>query len=169
MGSKNHHPARPVSLPPSSAHESHSSYFLSLAPLKALSIPPTPLTLRLTNLVLSTIIIPFLLSVILEALSLPPPQVVSSDEDTLALSESRPERIAQKPNYRAWVDHLTTPCAEALVVASFPLVVFFGGLYYTDVGSLAGVLGAWALGLRGLHPVAAIVRRLASRLSCGRE
>jgi alpha-1,2-glucosyltransferase len=51
---------------------------------------------------------------------------------------------------------------SALVIASFPLITFFGNLYYTDVASLAGVLGAWTLALEGYHLGASLVRTLES-------
>jgi hypothetical protein len=55
----------------------------------------------------------------------------------------------------------------ALVIASFPLITFFGNLYYTDVASLAGVLGAWTLAMKGQHSWASLVRTLAHNLNIG--
>lgn len=61
------------------------------------------------------------------------------------------------PPRRSALAHWLSPSAEAVVVAHFPLVVFFSNLFYTDLASLAGVLGAWALTLRGRHGAAALV------------
>ncbi|CAD6576562.1 MAG: glucosyltransferase [Tremellales sp. Tagirdzhanova-0007] len=97
-------------------------YLLSAIPLMTVHIPCSPTILRSTNLLFSTAIIPGILSVILEP-------------------------SFAKPLWR----HLMKPSSDALVISSFPLIFFFANLYYTDVASLAGVLAAYALALRGWH------------------
>ena len=53
---------------------------------------------------------------------------------------------------------LATPLLEAVILASFPLVWFYGFLYYTEVPSLVSVLSRVVLASEGKHWLAALVR-----------
>ena len=53
---------------------------------------------------------------------------------------------------------LLTPPLEAVVLASFPLVWFFGFLYYTEVPSVVSVILTVAFASQGKHLQAAMVR-----------
>ena len=53
---------------------------------------------------------------------------------------------------------LLTPPLEAVVLASFPLVWFFGFLYYTEVPSLVSVVSTVVFASQGRHWLAALVR-----------
>lgn len=46
---------------------------------------------------------------------------------------------------------------EALSISCFPLVFFFGGLFYTDLGGLLLMLGSYRLALGGCHSSSALV------------
>lgn len=101
-------------------------------------IPCTPSFLRSTNLLFTTILIPAIISSILH---------------------SHTTATGTRPFSR----DVVTPSASALVVSSFPLIFFFGNLYYTDVASLAGVLGAYALALHHRHRAASVVSAVTLR------
>lgn len=46
---------------------------------------------------------------------------------------------------------------EGIVLACFPVVALFGWLYYTDLGSLVGVLLSLAMSLQGRWGLSALV------------
>ena len=128
-----------------------------------LHIPCTPALLRSTNLWCSAVIIPSLLSSILESI---PGHAASSLQSQSQIQSPSPSPSPSRPQSqsrqrrRTWQHlyrHVLYPSSEALIISSFPLVYFFGNLYYTDVASLAGVLTVWTLALRGRHWLAALV------------
>ncbi|GFZ51637.1 hypothetical protein JCM24511_09404 [Saitozyma sp. JCM 24511] len=125
-------------------------YILSALPLRALGIHCSPPLLRLTNLLFTTLLIPFLLSTLIASLS------VSIASDASSIPVFSPRGDIRTRSLRTW-DHFLRPSMPALVIASFPLITFFGNLYYTDVASLAGVLGAWALAMEGYHSWASLI------------
>ena len=102
-------------------------------------IPCSPCLLRGTNLLFSALI----------------PGVLSTIIDNPAGSSYKSPR---RPFWR----HLIQPSSPALVISAFPLIFFFANLYYTDIASLAGVLGAYALALHGRHWPANLVRKPSS-------
>lgn len=138
MGPIHHYPSRIVRLYQSIGPKYLflGRYLLSAIPLMTVHISCSPTSLRLTNLLFSTIVTPGILSAIIDA-------------PTHSVTASKSKR----PFWR----HMITPSASALVISSFPLIFFFGNLYYTDVASLAGVLGAYALALHGQHWAASLV------------
>ncbi|KAG8905101.1 glucosyltransferase [Tulasnella sp. 403] len=102
-------------------------YFVSLFLMKAFLLPCTLPILRLTNVLLLAVLPPLLDRVIAQV------------------------RVDDRA--RPWLE----PSTEALIVSSFPVLWFFGFLYYTDVASLVGVVltlwAAWA----GKHKLAAVL------------
>lgn len=50
------------------------------------------------------------------------------------------------------------PSAEAVILSTFPIVWFFGFLYYTDVPSVLGVVASVVAASQGNHWSAALVR-----------
>ena len=96
------------------------------------------MVLRLTNLAFSLFIIPGLVSSILAHL----------DERGGPLASTSRTSIIQ---------HTIGPSPSAITISAFPLIFFFGNLYYTDVASLAGVLAVLALAQSGRHWSAALV------------
>ncbi|ORY30249.1 DIE2/ALG10 family-domain-containing protein, partial [Naematelia encephala] len=144
-------------------------YLLTAIPLMTVHLPCTPPMLRLGNLVFSGLVIPALISGICEQLVFD--QRKQIDHPRLKHPEqtdyphSTPEQIdyphstreAQKARnkgprvasiYRPFWKHLVWPDEVGIVIGNFPIVWFFGLLFYTDVASLAGVLGALFLGLK---------------------
>jgi hypothetical protein len=98
----------------------------------------------------TTFLIPGILSLIIPSLT--SPSTPHLDDASGYGSGQRP-----RPRTKGVWRHFLRPSAQSLVIASFPLITFFGNLYYTDVASLAGVLGAWALARRERHGWAALV------------
>ncbi len=136
MGSINHdspwtvrlHPWPPLQRRLTLISLTNRRYLLSAIPLMTVHIPCTPPLLRGTNLIFSTLLIPAIIS------------------SVSALQRRRP----------FW-RHFLIPSAKALVISTFPLIFFFGNLYYTEVASLAGVLGCYALALQGRYWVSSVV------------
>jgi len=52
---------------------------------------------------------------------------------------------------------LLSPTWEAVVLSTFPLVWFYGFLYYTEVPSLVSVLGTIVFSMQDQHCIAAVV------------
>lgn len=49
--------------------------------------------------------------------------------------------------------------AEGLVISCFPVLAFFAGLYYTDVGGVVLVMESWRTGLERRYGRSALVSR----------
>ena len=58
---------------------------------------------------------------------------------------------------------LLTPTTDAIVLSAFPLVWFFGFLYYTEVPSLLFVVSTVVAASQGSHWTAGLVRSRHSR------
>jgi len=129
-------------------------YLVSIALTRAIPLPAIgafvdshPITLRLTNLILS-LPLPYLYSHILDLIRSPQPRRLSSKGKQTPSALVRQRHRHQQNR------------AEALVLALFPITAFFSGLYYTDVGGLVLVMECWRRGLEGRYGLSALV-------SCG--
>ena len=103
-------------------------------------IPCTPTILRSINLLFASFILPGILSLLL------------SHQSPLGVKSQTPKATG-RPSWR----HFIAPSLIALVISFFPLIFFFGNLFYTDVASLTGVLGSYALASHGYHWTASLV------------
>jgi alpha-1,2-glucosyltransferase len=143
-------------------------YLLSSIPLMTVHIPCNPAILRLTNLIFTMIIIPAVISIILESIPAhsKPHSASQPSANKHSISDS-PSSYDGKSLYRPdirsingtrsfWIN-LIKPSSEAFTISTFPLIFFFGNLYYTDVASVAGVLGCLALAKKGMFWTSSLV------------
>lgn len=107
-----------------------SRYLVSIALMKVFLLPCTIPILRLTNVLLLTLLPPFL-------------------DRVIASVRLDNERMRN----RSWLE----PSAEALIISSFPVLWFFGFLYYTDVASAISVLVTLYVARSGWHKSAVVV------------
>lgn len=98
--------------------------------MKVFLLPCTIPILRLTNVLLLTLLPPFL-------------------DRVIASVRLDNERMRN----RSWLE----PSAEALIISSFPVLWFFAFLYYTDVASAISVLVTLYVARSGWHKSAALV------------
>ncbi|KAG8994174.1 glucosyltransferase [Tulasnella sp. 427] len=105
-------------------------YLVSIALMKVFLLPCTIPILRLTNVLLLTLLPPFLDRVIAS---------VRVDQERL--------------RNRSWLE----PSAEAIIISSFPVFWFFAFLYYTDVASAISVLITLYVARSGWHKSAVVV------------
>lgn len=117
--------------------------------------------LRGINLVLGAVVVPVLIMVIITELGRPLPRISARIPSSLSLQSRRQpsalDSASSKRTYSAQLPSAGAVATAASTIAHFPLVTFFALLFYTDLASLAGVLGCWALGLKGRHGWAALV------------